>query len=173
MFRVKRETRTVLWVLGGVASLGCLGTAALVALLVTSTTPLLGSDGAWGPDAVPERELKRVFGCQLPAKPVHYSSRQLGFQDAFFEVVVQLPSGSAEAFLSSNGLSRGPAAVLDDEVRTLIDATVPGSPALDAVQLQLPEAFTADGGPLNLHRNGELLEGPGGETWVHLVAFET
>jgi hypothetical protein len=168
---VTKSTRTVLLVVAGLFGFGCLGSALVVAVL-THALGSLGGSGEWSEDAVAERELPSTFGVRLPVKPLRYQSRQLGFQDAYFEVLVRLPPTAAEPFLSSNHLVRGavesPDPDLVDQLRTLD----PGVPALQGTTLQLPEAMKPDGGTWNLHRSGELLEAEG-VLWLHLVAFET
>lgn len=168
---VTKSTRTVLWVLLGLFGLGGLGSAALVALLVHAASGLGGS-GEWSEDAVAERELPSTFGVRLPVKPLRYQSRQMGFQDAYFEVLVQLPPGAAEPFLSSNHLTRGAEEPIDPDVVDQLRALDPALPALTATTVELPEAMKADGGTWPLHRRAELLEAPG-VLWVHLTAFET
>jgi hypothetical protein len=167
-----KTTKTVLAVVLGLFVFGCLGTGA-VALLLVGSLGSLGGDGQWRADAVPERELKPLFGVRLSAPPVRYQGRLLGFQDAHYEVLVQLPAGGVETFLTTNGLVRGEKGAPDADVVDAIRALEPSTPALDAVTLTLPRALQADGGEQNLHRRGELLEGPGGVTWLYLVAFET
>jgi hypothetical protein len=169
---VKRETRTVLLVLAALGLVGCLVAGGAMAVFAFAVEGL-GPSEAWSEDAVPERELPTVFGVRLPMKPVRYTSRQLGFQDAFFEVMVELPPGSAAAFLAANGLTRGVGAPLKPEVGEVLDTLAPGHPVMTASELALPEATLPDGGAWLLHRSAELLEGPGGEVWVHLEAFES
>lgn len=166
-----KSTRTVLLVVLGLFGFGCLGASALTAVFVYAVEGF-GASGEWGDDALPERELPAVFGVRLPVKPLRYQSRSMGFQDAYFEVLVQLPPGAAETFLSTNKLVRGAREPIDPDVLDQLRALDPAVPALEASTLALPEALKADGGPWQLHRGGELLEGPGA-VWVHLTAFET
>jgi hypothetical protein len=168
-----KSSKTVLLVVLGLCLFGCLGAGGLMWLFASAASSFGGS-GEWSADAVPERELPALFALRLPVKPLHYEGRQLGFQDAYFEVLVQLPPGSAEAFLSSNKLTRGPVKeVVDVDVSERIRALEPSTPALEATPLVLPDATRADGGTFGLTRGAVLLEGAGGETWVHLTAFET
>ncbi len=169
---MKRETRTVVLVLAALAVIGCVVAGGAMAAFVVAVDGLGGND-AWSEDALPERQLPPVFGVRLPVKPVRYTSRQFGFQDAFFEVLVELPPGSASVFLGANGLTRGPTAVMGDEVLEVLESMWPGHPPLTATELTLPDAMLPDGGGWTLNRRAELLEGPGGEVWVHLQAFET
>ena len=166
-----KSTRTVLLVVAGLFGFGCLGSAAVVAVL-THALGTLGGTGEWNEDAVAERELPSTFGVRLPVKPLRYQSRQLGFQDAYFEVLVQLPPAAAETFLSSNHLVRGAVEPIDPDLVDQLRTLDPAVPALRSTTLELPEAMKADGGTWNLHRSGELLEAPG-VLWLHLVAFET
>lgn len=166
-----RSTRTVLLVLLGLFGFGCLGASVISVLLVRAVDDFGGST-EWSEDALPERELPAVFGVRLPVKPLRYQSRSMGFQDSFFEVLVQLPPGAAEAFLSANHLGRGAEAVMDPDVVDQLRALDPATPALKATAIDLPEAVRRDGGSWPLHRSGELLEGPG-VVWLHLTAFET
>lgn len=166
-----KATRTVLWVVLGLVVLGFLGAGALTFLMVHTLDGLTGST-EWSEDAVPERELPTVFGVRLPVKPLRYQSRSSAFQDQQFEVLVQLPPGSAEAFLGVNHLTRGPKQALDLDVVDQVRVLEPSTPPLESSSLQLSTALQADGGELNLHRKGELLEGPG-VAWLHLFAFET
>lgn len=168
---VTKSTRTVVLVLAGLFVFGTLG-AGVVALALVHAVSGLGGSGEWSEDALAERELPAVFGVRLPVKPLRYQSRQLGFQDAFFEVLVQLPPGAAEAFLKRNHLARGPKEPIDPEVLEALRALDPATPALEATPVALPEALKPDGGSWMLHRSGELLEAPG-VVWVHLTAFET
>lgn len=169
--RVSKSTRTVLLVLLGLFGFGCLGTSVISFFLVRAVDDLGGSS-EWSEDALPERELPAVFGVRLKVKPLRYQSRSMGFQDDFFEVLVQLPPDAAEAFLSTNRLTRGPEAVMDPDVVDQLRAFDPMTPSLKATTLELPEAVRRDGGSWPLHRSGELLEAPG-VTWLHLTAFET
>lgn len=166
-----KSTRTVLLVLAGLFVFGTLG-AGVVALALVHAVSGLGGSGEWSEDALAERELPAVFGVRLPVKPLRYQSRQLGFQDAYFEVLVQLPPGAAEAFLGSNHLTRGPRETIEPEVLEALRALDPATPTLEATPVALPEALKPDGGSWMLHRSGELLEAPG-VVWVHLTAFET
>ena len=166
-----KSTRTVLLVVAGLIGFGCLGSAGVVALL-THALGTLGGTGEWSEDAVAERELPSTFGVRLPVKPLRYQSRQLGFQDAYFEVLVQLPPTAAEPFLAGNHLERGAVEPIDPDLVDQLRALDPAVPALRSTSLELPEAMKPDGGTWNLHRSGELLEAPG-VLWLHLVAFET
>jgi hypothetical protein len=168
---VTKSTRTVLWVVLGLLGFGCLGSG-VVALLLVRAVDSFGGSTEWSESALPERELPPVFGVRLPVKPLHYQSRSLGFQDAYFEVLVQLPPDAAEAFLKVNHLVRGDEDVIDPDVIDQVRQLEPTTPALKATTLQLPEALKVDGGTWNLKRSGELLEAPG-VLWVHLTAFET
>ncbi len=167
-----KSTKTVVWVLAGLTFFGCLGTGALVWVL-TSAVSSFGATGEWSPDAVPERDLPTLFGVRLPSRPLHYDSRQLGFQDSYYEVLVQLPPGGAPAFLSSNHLARGAEQeIAEPDVVDRMRVLEPTTPSLTGTKLELPASVTPDGG-VWLHRNAVLLEGTGGVTWVHLTAFDT
>ncbi len=165
------STRTVLLVLLGLFGFGCLGTSVIAFVLVSAVDDFGGST-EWSEDALPERELPAVFGVRLPVKPLRYQSRSMGFQDAFFEVLVQLPPDAAETFLSANHLSRGAEVVMDPDVVDQLHALDPSTPALKATTIELPEAVRRDGGSWPLHRSGELLEAQG-VLWLHFTAFET
>lgn len=169
---MKRETRTVLLVVAALGVAGCVVAGGAMALFMSVIDGFAG-DQSWSADALPERELPTVFGVRLPVKPLRYTSRQLGFQDAFFEVLVELPPGSAETFLGVNHLSRGASAPVSAELKALLEAQAPGLPTFTSTSLELPETVFPDGGQWLLHRSGELLEGPGGEVWLYLQAFET
>ena len=166
-----KSTRTVLLVLLGLTVLGGLGAAGLTSLMVYAVNGF-GGTGEWTEDGLPERELPATFGVRLPVKPLRYRGRSLGFQDAYFEVLVQLPPDAAEPFLISNHLVRGAREPIDPDVLEQVRAFEPNAPTLESTLLELPEALKADGGSWNLHRSGELLEGKGA-LWVHLTAFET
>ena len=166
-----KSTRTVLLVVLGLVVFGCLGTASVTALLVHAVGSF-GGTSEWTSDAVAERELPALFGVRLPVKPLRYQGRQMGFQDAYFEVLVQLPPGAAAAFLSSNHLARGAKGPIDLDLMDQLRMLEPSTPALESSSFELSEAVKLDGGPWRLHRSGELLEGPG-VLWVHLTAFET
>jgi|APLak6261675434_1056106.scaffolds.fasta_scaffold00433_4 hypothetical protein len=170
---LQRSTKTVLWAVLGLALLGCLGAGALAWFFVNAASSFGGSS-EWSENAVPERDLFRLFQVRLPVKPLHYESRQLGFQDAYFEVLVQLPNGSAEAFLSSNQLRRSDTKQpVDLDLSERIRVLEPTTPALEATEFELRDDWTSDGGVVTLHRSGELIEGAGGIVWIHLTAFET
>jgi hypothetical protein len=166
-----KSTHTVVLVVLGLFGLGALGAGA-VALVLVGALGGLGGSTDWSESALPERELPSVFGVRLPVKPLRYQGRSLGFQDGYFEVLVQLPAGAAEVFLSSNKLIRGEKAVMDPDVIEQLRTIDQTTPALEATRVELPEALKADGGVFNLTRSGELLEAPG-VLWVHLTAFET
>ena len=166
-----RSTRVVLLVVLGLVGLGCLGTGAITWLMLRAMDGFTGTT-QWNEDAVPERELPAIFGVHLPVKPLRYQSRSLGFQDQYFEVLLQLPPGAGEAFLTRNHLVRGPERALDVDVADQVRVLEPATPPLKATTLELPEAQRADGGVFGFHRSGELLEAPG-VLWVHLIAFET
>ncbi len=165
------STRTVLLVLLGLFGFGALG-ASVISFFLVRAVDELGGSAEWSEDALPERELPAVFGVRLPVKPLRYQSRSMGFQDAFFEVLVQMPPDAAEAFLSTNHLTRGAEAVMDADVVDQLNALDPSTPGLKATTLELPEAVRRDGGTWPLHRSGELLEAPG-VLWLHFTAFET
>lgn len=176
-----KSTRNVVLAIVGVVVLGCLGTGALVVGVGTFAASQLGGSGEWSEDAVPERELPRMFGVRLPVKPLYYRSRELGFQDGLWEVVVQLPPGSVEAFLGANKLERGaaplpgvpaPETYMNTGVDELIHSVDPATPALSPTPVTLPDARQPDGGLRNLIRRAVLLEAPG-VTWLYLEAFET
>lgn len=167
-----KSTRNVVLAIVGAVVLGCLGTGALVVGFGVFAASQFGGDTSWSEDSVPERELPRLYGVRLPVKPLVYRSRQQGFQDGFWEVLVKLPPGSAEALLGANRLQRGAAAThVSVEVSELIRSLDPAAPALTATSVELYEALQPDGGPLNLHRRAVLLEGPGA-VWLYLEAFE-
>lgn len=167
-----KSTRTVLLVIAALTVIGCLVTGGIMFAVVSFADGLGGTD-AWSEKAIPERDLPQLFGVRLPSAPLQYSSRAFGFQDGFWEVVVQLPPGSAEAFLGSNKLTRGETRPVDADLDKIIKDLVPATPALTATELELPPALLPDGGTWILHRSGELLEAPTGEVWLHLQAFET
>ena len=166
-----KSTRTVILVVLGLFGCGALATALLAAVMVQAVAGFGGSS-EWSEDALAERELPAVFGVRLPVKPLRYQSRSLGFQDAYFEVLVQLPPSAAEPFLSTNHLVRGTEDTMDPDLIDQLRAFDPATPMLKATTLQLPEAMKADGGSYQLHRSGELIEGQG-VLWVHLTAFES
>ncbi len=166
-----KSTRTVILAVLGLFGLGTLATAGLAALMIYGVGEFSGSS-AWCENALAERELPAVFGVRLPVKPLRYQSRSLGFQDAYFEVLVQLPPGAAELFLSTNHLVRGEEDTIDPDLIDQLHGLDPTTPQLKATTVQLPEAMKADGGSWQLHRGGELLEAPG-VLWIHLTAFES
>lgn len=166
-----KSTRTVLLVLLGLTVLGGLGAAGLTSLMVYAVNGF-GGTGEWSEDGLPERELPATFGVRLPVKPLRYQSRSMGFQDAYYEVLVQLPPDGAESFLISNHLERGAKEAIDPDVLEQVRALEPNAPTLESTLLALPAALKADGGTWNLNRSGELLEG-NGAVWIHLTAFET
>lgn len=166
-----KTARTVVLVVAGLFGLGTLGTVGLVALFAFAMGDFGSNNSAWSEDAVAERDLPALFGLRLPVKPLGYHSRQLGFQDAYYEVLVSLPPGAAEQLLISNQLVRGARGPAPVELMELVRTLDPAAPQLEATDLDLLPALTADGGVSNLHRSGELLEGPG-SFWLHLIAFE-
>lgn len=157
-------TKKVLLVLGGVAALGCLGAGALSMLLWGAFS--FGPERGWSATAVPEPRVPAVFGVTLEGRALRYQARDLGFQDTHLEAVARLPDGSAERFLTRNGLTRGPALAPEPELLEVVRELEPGTPALTATSFEVAER---DGGA-TLSQHGELLEGAGGVTWVHLVA---
>lgn len=169
---VTKSTRTVLIVIVALFVVGTCVTGGLM-LALFSFTDGLGGDDKWSSTAIAERDLPAVFGCKLPVAPMQYTSRAFGFQDGFWEVVVQLPPGSAPAFLGANKLTRGTTKPIDPDIDLVIRELVPKTPTLTATELELPPALLPDGGTWILNRSGELLEAPTGEVWVHLQAFET
>lgn len=170
---MKASTKTVLLAVLGLALLGCLGAGALAWFFVSAASSF-GGNSEWSENAVAERDLFQLFRVRLPVKPLHYESRQLGFQDAYFEVLVQLPNGSAETFLSSNQLRRSDTKQpVDLDLSERIRVLEPTTPALEATEFELRDDWTSDGGVVTLHRSGELIEGAGGIVWIHLTAFET
>ncbi|MFT3713494.1 MAG: hypothetical protein QM817_38040 [Archangium sp.] len=166
------STRTVLLVVAALTVIGCLVTGGIMVAFV-SFADSFGGDDKWKPDAIAERDLPAIYGCRLPVKPLQYTSRAFGFQDGFYEVIVQLPPGSAAAFLGANKLERGATKAIDADVDAVIRGLVPSTPTLTATELTLHETPLPDGGTWLLNRSGELLEAPTGEVWVHLQAFET
>ena len=167
-----KSTRTILLVIIGLAVFGCIGTSVIAFFMLRAVDDFGGSD-KWSESAVAERDLPAVFGVKLPSKPMRYESRSMGFQDGFYEVLVQLPPEAAEAFLSLNKLKRGDEEVVDPDVFDQIRIFDPTSPVtLKATTFELPPALKADGGSWQLNRSGRLLEAPG-VLWIHLVAFET
>jgi hypothetical protein len=169
---VTKSTRTILLVFIGLAVFGCMGTSAIAFFMLRAVDDFGGSD-KWSESAVAERDLPAVFGVKLPSKPIRYQSRSMGFQDGFYEVLVQLPPDSADAFLTLNKLKRGDEEVVDPDVLDQIRIFDPTAPVtLKATTIELPQALKADGGSWQLNRSGQLLEAPG-VLWIHLVAFET
>jgi hypothetical protein len=169
---VTKSTRTIVLVIIGLCVFGCVGTSAIAFFLLRAVDDFGGTD-QWSESAVAERELPAVFGVKLPSKPIRYQSRSMGFQDGYYEVLVQLPPSAAEPFLSLNKLKRGDEDVVDPDVLDQIRIFDPTSPVtLKATSIELPEALKADGGTWQLNRSGQLLEAPG-VLWIHLVAFET
>lgn len=170
---MKSETKIILGVIGGLFTLGCLITAGLV-VLMGSAFSSLGGDGKWNEYAISQAKVPMVFGVRLPVGVTHYQVREQGFQDAMYEAVMRLPPGGAEAFLSANGLQRdGIAGSVPEDISKLIDALEPGVTfSTSSLDLAAPEA-DVDGGSSIDGRNATLLEGPGGEVWLYLQAFET
>lgn len=167
-----KSTRTIVLVILGLCGFGCVGTVAIAYVMLRAVDDFGGST-EWSESAVAERELPAVFGVRLPVKPLRYQSRAMGFQDGYYEVLVQLPPGAAEDFLTLNKLKRGAEEVVDPDVMDQLRVFDPTAPVtLRATTLELPEALKADGGSWQLHRSGQLLEAPG-VLWLHLVAFET
>ncbi|MBL8914596.1 MAG: hypothetical protein JNM17_28085 [Archangium sp.] len=168
-----KSTRTVLIVVVALFAVGTCITGGIMVALV-SFADGLGGDQKWSSTAIAERDMPAVFGCKLPVAPLQYTSRAFGFQDGFWEVIVQLPPGAAPAFLGANKLKRGTTKPIDADVDLVIRDLVPATPTLTATELEdLPPALLPDGGTWILHRSGELLEAPTGEVWIHLQAFET
>lgn len=167
-----KSSRALVAAVVGLVVLGCLGSALASAFLVGAVADFGGS-GQWEKNGIPESRWLPAFGVRMPNKPLLAIGRELGFQDVYVEVLVQLPPGSAQAFLDLNHLARGEAGAYDTSLHLEIDRLAPGTPALTPHRLELPVAVTKDGGPSGLYREGTLYEGPGGETWLHLVAFDT
>jgi hypothetical protein len=169
---VTKSTRNVLLVLIGLCVFGCIGTSVIGYLMLRAVDDF-GGNPEWSDSAIAERDLPSIFGVRLPAQPLRYHSRAMGFQDGLYEVLVQLPPDAAEAFLTLNKLKRGDQEVVDPDVMDQIRIFDPTAPVtLKATTFELPEALKADGGTWNLNRSGHLLEAPG-VLWLHLVAFET
>lgn len=167
-----KSTRTILLVILGLAAVGCIGSSVIAFFMLRAVDDFAGST-EWSESAVAERDLPAIFGVRLPTKPLRYQSRAMGFQDGYYEVLVQLPPEAAEPFLTLNKLKRGDEEVVDLDVMDQLRILDPRSPVtMKGTVIELPEALKADGGSWQLNRSGELLEAPG-VLWIHLVAFET
>ncbi len=170
----RSQSKTLLLVLLGVAGLGCVATTAIVALVFGTLSNFGDGDQDWSSTAVAERDLPQLFGVKLPAKPLDWHSRAMGFQDGLWEVLVKLPPSSAATFVSMNKLEVDELTDAPDTSALEYLMTVdPALPPLKARRLRLPDTATqADGGKWYLYRSGTLLEGEG-VFWLHLVAHET
>jgi hypothetical protein len=169
---VKKSSRVLVFSLVALVVLGCLGSAVASAFLCGAVADF-GGDGVWKVDGIPQSRWKNAFGVTMPVTPVKSIGRELGFQDPYSEVVIHLPPGSAPAFLAANALTRGPGGRSDPGIITEIGALAPGTPKLEGFELELPPHALGDGGYSGLFRQGTLYEGPGGETFLHLVVFGT
>jgi hypothetical protein len=164
--------KTLAVVLLGV--LGLLGLGAAGLLYVGSRLTQFVTEPTWGPDAVPRRDLSRVFGVRLPPGATAVVSRSSGFQDPFLEALARLPDGGAEAFLETNGLRVSAEAAeqnpdAEDELRVL----VPQAQHITAVGLEgLADLTTGDAGAVALYRHAVLFT-VDGASWVYLVAVGT
>lgn len=167
----KDSSRNIVLVIVGVAALGCLACSGGLWLLGgyfgDITNPRFSAGG------IAERDVPRLFGVTLPARPVHLRGRQAGFQDPIFDVLVHLPKGTREAFLSANGLTVGGPPLEDlTEPEAELRRLQPGVKKLDAQALNGFRDLEADGGYVELFRHGSLIDADG-ETWLYLVAFGT
>lgn len=168
----RSQTKTLLLVLVAVGALGCLGTVG-IAVVLLSAVGSLGGDGEWSSTAVAERDLPRLYGVRLPAAPLVWDSRAMGFQDGLWEVLVKLPPSSREPFLSMNALTLGEGGGgFEGGALRRIRELEPSTPALKARRVKLPEALQPDGGGWHLYRSATLYEAEG-VLWLHLVAHES
>lgn len=164
-------------------------TVAVVVLLVVIGVMALGAGGLWyvgarltrfvtepkwGLEAVPRRDVFRVFGVRLPAGAGELVSRSSGFQTPFLEALVRLPDGGEEAFLEMNRLwvsAEPPEPNPDAEDELLV--LVPGAQRLTPVGLEgLVDLTTGDGGFVSLYRHAVLFTVDGAK-WLYLVAAGT
>lgn len=128
----------------------------------------------WGPEAVPRRDVFRVFGVRLPPGAGELVSRSSGFQAPFLEALVRLPDGGDEAFLEANRLrvSAEPPEPNPDAEDELL-ALVPEARHLTSVGLEgLVDLATGDGGFVSLYRHAVLFTVDGAK-WLYLVAAGT
>lgn len=171
------RAKTALVVLGVLGLATCVIGVGAGLVLKKVAESALGSD-AWGGEAVAEADLPKLFGVRFPAKPVVVRSRVQGFQDAMYEVLVRLPPGEKDAFLSANGLTPSPSQALGlvgdvEAAKAELRARQPGPGPVTAQALDgFVDQEGPDGGYVELFRSGVLLEADG-EAWVYLVAFST
>ena len=128
----------------------------------------------WGTEAVPRRDVFRVFAVRLPPGAGELVSRSSGFQAPFLEALVRLPDGGDAAFLEANRLrvSAEPPEPNPDAEDELL-ALVPEAQHLTSVGLEgLVDLTTGDGGFVSLYRHAVLFTVDGAK-WLYLVAAGT
>lgn len=166
-----KDNRTLLMVFVAVCVLGCLGTGVVAFVMIRSLNSF-GGGGEWSSTAVAERDLPRLYGVRLPTAPLKWDSRAMGFQDGIWEVLVQLPPESRDAFLTMNKLELTDiGAGFEDDTLQRIRELDPSTPKLKSQRVRLPEATTPDGGGWYLYRSAVMYEGEG-VFWLYLSAHE-
>lgn len=168
-----RGTRVLLLSLVGLVLFGCLGTMGAVALLGSSLFSL-GDEPDFSELGIPPRLMHPLFGVTLPPGVLHYEGRQGGFQDPTYEVVVELPPGALETFLTRNGVTRVAPGLHPEpppDVKAFLARRIPHFAAFKATGLELPDVDADAGSPAG--RTATLYEGPGGAVWIYFFAFET
>jgi hypothetical protein len=168
---VTKSSKVLIAALIGLVVLGCLGSAAATAFIFGGIADF-GGDGVWKLNGIPESRWHPAFGVKLPGKPVKAIGREMGFQDVYVEVIIELSPGALQGFLDANALVRGPSRIVDPGIVKEIDA-MHGGLKLNAFDLELPEATSRDGGFSGLNRQATIYEAAGGEAFLHLVAFDT
>lgn len=169
------SSRNILFVLVGVAGLGCAFCTGGLWFMRTAATELLTGEPQWSAGSIAERDVPAIFGVRFPAKPPTFRGRQSGFQDPVFELLVKLPPNGRERFLAANGLTAGGELPPHDtrEAEQAIEKLEPKVTLSDAASLEGLTDVEADGGYVELYRTGALLTTDDGATWIYLVAYGT
>jgi len=152
----------------------CFGAGALVVYRFSESI-----DGNWSSAPVSSAKARDLFGIEvLPKVVLQTQQREGGFQDSFYDALVQVPLGSGEAFLEDNHLARDPEALgsfpgaVDQFEQRIRDLAAPKGELRVVPLTGVREAHLADGGSVVEYRNVLLLEFDD-QLWVALVAFDT
>jgi len=166
------SAKTVAAVVAAVLGLLALGSAGL--LYVGTRVTAFVTEPRWSADAVPRRDVYRVFGVRLPEKVLEYRSRSAGFQDPLLEALVALPPQALPEFLERNGLKvSAEAPEPNPDAEEALRALRPDAQQVTAVGLEgLNDLLANDEGAVALYRHAVLFT-VDSERWLYLVAFGT
>jgi hypothetical protein len=170
--RATSSAKTVAVVVAAVLGFLALGSAGL--LYVGTRVTAFVTEPRWSAEAVPRRDVYRVFGVRLPEKALEYRSRSAGFQDPLLEALVAIPPESLPEFLARNGLQVSaeapePNPDAEEELRALR----PDAQHVSAVGLEgLKDLLANDEGAVALYRHAVLFT-VDSERWLYLMAFGT